>query len=256
MQERDIDFSRSETRYFIPNLHQFKLLEGLSKFLKLELQGKPPKETTILQTFYFGQNRYLPREVLLRLRRYNFAIENDAIRLSPNDECVLEIKSSPDGSVDQWKERETISAHCVLDNLDKPAHILNAIQLARFRETMVFITKEKFDLFLRGIDPERRLELLLATEAVRRHFTPSKSVGLRVTVDSDQRYFGFDQNNTGVVIGAEDHLKVEVKFTSSTLSVEIEEITSLLQACCAFIIDSRKSHIQNLYTIFRTKNLS
>jgi len=142
-------------------------------------------ENDSIETIYFDNDEHvLPFIASARARRYcTSTCELPALN---NDQYFLEFKVS-DGTT-KSKERSE-------DSLERATEIANERPLA-----------------LRGL-----LRPYVAIQYHRNHYVPRRGTGMRVTVDTDIRYFFFPQGEkNAVAIGQENHFgRVEIKDAGS-----------------------------------------
>lgn len=245
-----LEFSRYELRFFVDQASLPSILRALKGEFEIESVGDPSSDSCVIQTFYFGQSSFMPENILMKLRKYTQRTSGKRIQLHPRDICILEVKSSPE-SKHQWKERETVEACVLLESLSNPTQIFYSLELGRgSKKQNNYIKLETVQSFLSEIDSEKSLELLLAIECVRRHLVPKDSAGVRLTFDSDQKYYGFLGGTTGELMGQEQRVKVECKYNESASLGLLDFVQTTLKYFQAVPIDSRKQYVQNLYLDF------
>lgn len=193
--------SRDETRYIIGSENSGQLVTHLlnSGYAPLEYvrQG--------VQTLYFTTAKFeKPSSGYLRARRYKLFPSIRTIALDDDTEWNLEQKDT-----DGQKQRISLPYSEIKALLADPQR----------RESLT----EAFTP-LRRISAEP-VGIVAATEWVRTHFVDPTYSGLRITLDSSKRYYGFMWGQSeGELMGVVDGLFVELKQETSQNGIDVRKL--------------------------------
>jgi len=175
---------RHETRFELPIHLAAKAIELLS--LRYTEQ---PHDAEWTQTLYFA-DRYLnvPSDKVVRARKYTKSPLGDTLNLSLEDDWLFELKDESG-----HKSRKNISLEEILLTTSYPE---------------IYTLADHFP-HTSALDTTKPFLPIAATQSRRKHFIVEN---VRITLDQDLDYYGFDWGNlSGKKIGQKQLAKVETK---------------------------------------------
>jgi hypothetical protein len=192
---------RDEKRYIVGAENSGQLVTHLLN------NGYAPLEYVrqVVQTLYFTTAKFKkPSSGYLRARRYKLFPSIGTIALDDDTEWNLEQKDT-----DGQKQRISLPYRVIRELLADP----------RRRE----LTSASFTPFRRLVTEP--VGIVAATEWVRTHFVNPTDSGLRITLDSSKRYYGFMWGQSeGELMGVVDELFVEIKQETSQNGIDVRKL--------------------------------
>jgi hypothetical protein len=205
---------RIEQRYILPSPEKF--LDKISCYLERKLFSN----NEYVHTIYFNNDEHtVPFEFSIKARKYLSHPSNPVLN---NDLYFLDLKRGK--GEDKEKIRLQMPLKEIINFINKTYHF-SKIPLRPY----------------------------IAVEYLRWHYVPKKTTNIRLTLDTNLKYFFFPQNQKEAVeIGKENYARVEIKEAALNLSLS-EKIKEVLKEAGAFPTISKKFTAYNLLGLYRAK---
>ncbi|MDD5416942.1 MAG: hypothetical protein PHU12_03120 [Candidatus Aenigmarchaeota archaeon] len=218
---------RKEERYCVDHSKTEEIIEELSHFM-----SEQRNLTDYNQTLYFNNLEHeVPFNLSIKARKYINNTTDRMIEFQKNDKWIFEIKEDIiiANSRMRQKYRKETTFNEILSEMKTNERLLNLPFTIPFHP-------------------------YLSDSYRRRHFVTSDKKGLRITVDSQLKYYMFKDLLTAEQIGNENYDRIEIKIPQNKIgSLEVEKVKAILNDPSIEMIVSKKDMAYNILASYRRR---